>query len=201
MAPCIRPFLASAQTTLTYPSDAGTEVRYPFGGLFTTRPLRKGDFIGFYNGKIHDLPRNGGAYRGKDRYVFSASNAYVKPTRVRGKIEFARTPLALANEPAAGRAANVCAVERSVAKDVVPQLKPSRRITAVVFYACTDVPAGAELFVHYGKGYDRSAYANPEVGQPCYVKLKERQTIQQLAEEFGIAYAHVDEECFRDDDA
>lgn len=202
MAPYVRPFLASAQTTLTY-TEVGSNgrsivKRYPFQGLFTTSHISKGGFIGFYNGTIRDL-KEGSVYRGKDAYVVSASNVYVKPRRKKGEITFGMAPLALANEPAFGNNTNACFIERSTAKDVVPQLKPSHPITAVVVYACTDIAAGDEIFVHYGENYDRRHYADPRVGKRCYVNLKERESVHSLVAQYGLAYAHVDEECFRDD--
>ena len=92
MAPCIRPYMAVAQTTLSNGNE-----RLPFHGLFATRPLPAGGFIGFYNGVFKE-----GAYRGRDSYTMSTSDGYIRPSRHKGGIDQRRYPVAMINEPAAG---------------------------------------------------------------------------------------------------
>ena len=202
MAPHYRPFLAIAQTTLT---NVKTKKRFEFNGLFTTRHIGKGSFIGFYNGTFHDSGEAG--YRGKDAYVFTTSGQYIVPKRPRGSMpDPAKYPLAMANEPPRGTVANVTAVELTRARGVISQLPPNTQISAIGFFACRDIEAGEELFVHYGPRYNRNSYPNPEdipqqqlVGEPCKLLVKERQLPIGLADEFdefGVAYLHVDPECY-----
>ena len=194
MAPFLRPFLAVAQTTLKNPK---TGKRYPFNGLFTTVHLRKGSFLGFYSGAFKD-----GEFRGRDAYVFSLSNVYIQPTKVKGRIDATRYPLAMCNEPPPSTDANVCAVEFSKARGVIPQLPPNTDISALAFYTCRDVKGGEELFVHYGSRYDRSHYdlykktANPLnlVGRPCKTLKAEREMPIDMMRYFGLMY--VDPECY-----
>jgi len=194
MAPCLRPFLSVAQTTLVHPD---TNARYPFDGLFTTVDLPKGAFLGFYSGSFRD-----GEYRGRDAYVFSLSTVHVRPRKSRGRVDPTRYPLAMCNEPAAGTDANVSAVEFSKARDVIPRLPPNTDIAAVAFYTCRAVKAGAELFVHYGGAYDRRHYvgydpvADPAtlVGRPCKVLKREREMPADMMRRFGLHY--VDPECY-----
>lgn len=192
MAPHVRPFLAVAQTTLQHP---GTGARYPFHGLFTTVDLPAGAFLGFYNGVFKE-----GTYRGKDSYVFSTSDMYVKPKKTRGTVLGAAYPLAMANEPPRGSQANVMVVEFSRADGVVPQLPRKTRISALGFYTCRTVRAGEELFVHYGSAYYRGHYDNPHgvedlVGAPCSIKKAQRERPVDMAAAFGLQ-PYVPPECF-----
>lgn len=194
MAPFLRPFLAVSQTTLKHPA---THERYPFYGLFTTVDLPKGSFLGFYSGVFRD-----GEFRGRNAYVFSLSNAYIRPKKVKGQIDPTRYPLAMCNEPPVSTDANVCAVEFSKARGVIPQLPPTSSISALAFYTCRAVRAGEELFVHYGAHYDRSHYALYDdvddplelVGRPCKTLKAERELPMDMMQRFGLLY--VDKECY-----
>ena len=197
MAPFIRPLLGVGQTTLSSPV---TGQRFTFRGLYTLAPLRRGDFLGFYNGMFHDLPEAG--YNGKDAYVMSASNEYIKPKKGRGgRVDPAKYPMAMINESPPARPANVTIHEFTSARGVIPQLPPKTAITALGFYACRDIAAGEELFVNYGKEYKRDHYENPRnlqpislVGKACKLLKKNRQRPVDMAAEWGLTW--VDEECF-----
>lgn len=195
MAPFIRPFLAVAQTTLRAPDG---DARLPFNGLFTTVDLPAGAFLGFYSGTFRDLPAAG--YRGRNHYAFSASDQYVVPRATlrspegERTVDPARYPLAMCNEPARGRAANVAVKEHTRAgAGVLPHLPTRTPIVALGFYTCRAVRAGEELFVHYGKAYTRTHYPNPTglpaeelhklVGAPC-APPRERETPQQMWQAF-----------------
>lgn len=194
MAPFLRPFLAVSQTTL---KDPTTGERYPFHGLFTTVDIPKGSFLGFYSGVFRD-----GEFRGRDAYVFSLSNAYIRPKRVQGRIDPMRYPLAMCNEPPVSTDANVSTVEFAKAKGVIPQLPPASHISALAFYTCRAVRGGEELFVHYGVRYDRSHYAFCDkvkdpmelVGRPCKTLKAERELPMDMMRHFGLLY--VDKECY-----
>ena len=190
----VRPFLAVSRTTL---SDPATGERYPFAGLFTTVDLPAGAFLGFYNGKIRD-----GEYRGKDRYCISGSEVHVRPVKTKGVVRPEEYPLAMVNEPPPDTEANTSIVEFSTAGGVVPGLPSKTSIFAIGFFTCAPVRAGSELFVNYGKGYDRSHYPNPldvpvsrMVGKTCRPPLKaQRERPVDMMAKYGID--RVDADCF-----
>lgn len=195
MAPFIRPFLVVSQTTLTDPTSGE---RYPFHGLFAGEDLALGAFLGFYNGIFKD-----GTYRGKGKYTFSTSDMYVRPRSTKNGISAVEYPLAMCNEPAPESTANVCNVEFTKADKVIPQLKSSAKIAAIGFYACRPIQAGEELFIHYGRFFNRSHYPRPEdqdigmnlVGKQCYVKKMNRETPLQMMESCGL-HPFVPNECY-----
>lgn len=195
MPPYIRPFLATAQTTLRDPS---TGEQYPFQGLYTTSDLPAGAFLGFYNGTFKD----GSDYGGRNAYVFSLSYMHIIPRKTRGRVDARQYPLAMCNEPPPGTNASVAAVEHSNAAGVIPHLPPRTPIAALGFYTCRPVRAGDELFIHYGLDYHRGHYANPDghtdarmlVGRPGFIRKRDRETPAQMAAHFGLHY--VDRECY-----
>lgn len=193
MAPYHRPFLATARTTLRDPT---TGEQFPFQGLYTTVDLPAGAFLGFYNGVFRD-----GSFRGRDAYVFALSNVYIRPKKKRGVVDAWQYPLAMCNEPELGKVANVYTVEFTRAKDVIPHLHPKTEVAALGFYTCRPVKGGEELFVHYGKYYDRSHYYNPNgrpprelIGSPCRGNKDSRETPMGMAQTYGLYY--VDSECY-----
>lgn len=198
MAPFVRPFLAVSQTTLGNPE---TGERYTFNGLFTTRSVPTGGFLGFYNGKMTDHGTKR-AVRG-GRYTFSTSSLTIRPPSGKGGIvDVYRYPLAMANEPLPGTVSNACVVELTQAKENIPQLPGKTSIEALGFFATRPIPAGEEIFIHYGKDYDRSHYANPSslpslslVGKASSVKKTDRETPERMMIEFGL-HPFVDRECF-----
>ena len=194
MAPCIRPFLSVSRTTL---SDPVTGNRYPFNGLFASIDIPAGSFLGFYNGTIKD-----GEYKGNNRYVFSMSSAYVVPPSIKGRVDAYMYPLAMVNEAPANGFANACIIEFTSAKGVIPSLSPKTEISAIGYFTCFDVEAGEELFINYGKTYNRSHYSNPDgvsssslVGKGCHVLKNKRETPLQMMENFGL-HPFVDKECY-----
>ena len=197
MAPHIRPFLAVSQTTLTNPE---TSSRYPFLGLYTTKDLKKGEFLGFYNGDFKD-----GDYKGKSRYAFSTSIGYFKPKEKKGIVDPLRYPLAMCNEPPPHQEANVFLKEFSSARHTIPSLPQNTQITAIGFYACKNVRAGSELFINYGPDYHgRRDYPNPNnislknlVGKGCKLKASELQRPNDMFQQFGM-HPFVDKECYRE---
>lgn len=195
--PLIRPFLAVAQTTL---HDPETGNRYPFNGLFAGQFLPKGSFLGFYNGDFKD-----GHFKGKaGAYVFQMSDMFIVPRKKNKTISSFEYPLAMCNEPEPGSVANVTQHEFTKAKDVVPQLAKGSKIAALGFYACKDIPAGQELFLHYGNAYDRSHYktASPHergqiVGHRCTLLKSEKESPLQMMTKYGL-HPFVPQDCFRE---
>ena len=193
MAPCLRPFLAISQTTLSHPI---TGTRYPFLGLFTTVDLEKGSFLGFYNGTFKE-----GEYRGTDSYTFGVSDFHIRPPKKNGKVDAARYPIAMCNEPPVGVTANTFAVEMNSAKEAIPNLPSKARISALAYFTCRDVKAGEELFINYGKAYEVNRKKYPHygmtkesVGPSCRLTKKERELPVDMLKRFGIFY--VDNECY-----
>lgn len=196
--PCVRPFIVVSQTTLR---DPETGERYPFNGLFAGQAIPKGGFIGFYSGDFKD-----GHYTGKaGAYIFQMSDMYITPKR-RGKtISSFEYPLAMCNEPAPGTMANVTQHEFTKAKDVngwvIPQLNKSTKIAALGFYACRNIKAGEELFLHYGNKYNRNHYksipGNDIVGQPCTLKKEFKEMPLTMMLTYGL-HPFVPEDCFRE---
>jgi hypothetical protein len=185
----IRPFLSISQTTLT---DPRTGERYPFKGLFTSAPLPRGSFLGFYNGEYME-----GGYRGKkNSYTMSTSLGVFVPKVVRGKVDGRKYPLAMINEPAVGEQANVVIAEFHKAKGVVPQLHPKQSIDAIGFYTSEDVPAGRELFAHCGYAFGRAGYQVGTRGRP--LRVSERETPQDMARAFHFQHFTVPEDCFEE---
>lgn len=187
--PYVRPFLSISQTTL---SDPSTGKRYKFNGLFTSVPLPRGSFLGFYNGKYVE-----GEYRGKkNSYTMSTSSGAIVPELIKGKVDGRKYPLAMTNEPAVGEKANVVITEFHKAKGVIPQLPPGQNIDAIGFYTSEDVPAGVELFVHYGYAFSRAGYEVGSRGRS--LRVSERETPQDMALSFGFQSYPVPEDCFQE---
>ena len=140
-----------------------------------------------------------GEYRGKDRYCISGSSTYILPVKSNGKVGPRRYPLAMANEPPVGFKSNASIKEFTRAKNVVPHLPQKAEIVALGFYVCDFIPAGSEIFVHYGNQYDRRHYATPfgarrVVGDPCCPPLeKERETPMEMMAALGI---DIEDDCF-----
>lgn len=196
MPPCVRPFLVVARTTLVDPS---TGTRYPFNGLFAGQDLPKGAFLGFYHGTFKD-----GVYEGRrDAYVFATSDMHIVPKRRSKGVSAYEHPLAMCNEPPRGGAANVSSHEFTTAKHVIPHLKASTKIAALGFHTCTCVRAGEELFLHYGREYDRSHYKrlysaerdDDTVGDPGRLRVGERELPERMMQTFGL-YSFVLDDCY-----
>lgn len=193
MAPYTRPFLEVRQTTLR---DLATGKRQPFNGLFTTRKIRAGEFVGFYSGKWYPS-----GYEGSDTdYLFgTVCRAEVRPPRRKDRsVDPVRYPMAMINEPPPGTRANVASMEYTKAKNVIGHLKPSTKICAVAFHACRDIPAGKELFMNYGDMYDRSEYSTPRgrrrtLAGPMCSRRRMHDPVQ-MAQKYGLHY--VSDECY-----
>ena len=113
-------------------------------GLFTTKPLKRGDFLGFYCGREVEASAFG-RVKEKDYAMEIADGVSFVANPARKKDR-----MAMINEAPANRHANVLfhpyhltdAFQRPVA-------------TAVAVYAAEAIPPKRELFTHYGSSYDR----------------------------------------------
>ena len=221
MAPYVRPFFKIAQTTLRDPDG----YRYPFLGAFTSKDLAAGTLLGFYNGSFRQQGSRG--YTGRNPNVFSTSDFHIIPkysgapnenssdddepldARHARKMRALATnaascyPLATVNEPPPGHVANVMAVEIRTAKDFILDLPPRTTISALAYYTTRPVVTNEELFVHYGPGYSRRHYENPDdrnprdlVGKASYIKKQHRETVRDAVQQHGPSFAHVPKECY-----
>lgn len=121
----------------------------PFDGLFTRAALKKGDFLGFYCGRVV-----------RDKYDEYDDTTYAM-TIFKGVsiiADPAKHKLALINEPPVGKTANVY-IEAYVSDTDLGRLQ------AIALYAARDVRKAEELYLHYGPAYESIREAkNYEVG-------------------------------------
>lgn len=128
-------------------------------GLFATVNIPKGQVLGAYPG----VPRSADSMLQKasvapncKRYVFQTdSHVWLDPTDSAGLLVNSPNSsilswkwdatMAYVNEPPAGHAVNVEIVDGVSTLDLI-------------FKATCDIPAGTELFLDYGRTYDRSSY-------------------------------------------
>lgn len=129
-------------------------------GVFASVDLCEGQVLGAYPG----VPRSPSSMLHKasvapncKRYVFQTeSNVWLDPTNSAGLLVnnpnssifswSSDASMAYVNEPPRGYAVNVTIVDGINNLDLV-------------FRATCDIPAGSELFLDYGKTYDRSSYS------------------------------------------
>lgn len=132
-------------------------------GLFARKDIACGTVLGQYPGR----PRSANAMLAKFQtaplareYCFrTRGDSLLDPTDAEGRPSRLPAPglpwvpvdvaLCYANEPPAG----------SAGVNIVPEDDPDD--IGILFVACCDIAAGAELFVDYGGDYDRSGYSGP----------------------------------------
>ena len=171
-SPCCRNGLYIAQTKLAG-SDGG---RLPFRGLFASKPLRTGAFVGFYTGdwytpeKLESMPD----VRRRNEYAVSTSGdarcdeIICSPPVERHRIDEMKYPVGLANEPGKYSTANCMLVEYKFTMDeltdpsLVPEELHGEDIIAIGIVTTRAVGAHRELTWHYGSSYRRSY----DVGRP-----------------------------------
>ena len=170
--PCCRNGLYIAQTKLAG-SDGG---RLPFRGLFASKSLCVGAFVGFYTGdwytpeKLESMPD----VRRRNEYAVSTSGdsrcdeIICSPPVRRHRIDEVKYPVGLANEPGKYSTANCMLVEYKFTMDeltdpsLVPEDLHGEEIVAIGIVTTRPVGAHRELTWHYGSSYHRSY----EVGRP-----------------------------------
>ena len=128
-------------------------------GVFAVQWIPKGTAVGAYPGvprKADSMLRKASLAPNSRRYVFqSTSHVWLDPTDQAGllspKLGFnplgpsCDVSMAYMNEPPVGCAVNVEIVDGADSLDLR-------------FVTTCDIHAGTELFIDYGKSYDRSAY-------------------------------------------
>ena len=171
-SPCCRNGLYIAQTKLAG-SDGG---RLPFRGLFASKSLCVGAFVGFYTGdwytpeKLESMPD----VRRRNEYAVSTSGdarcdeIICSPPVQRHRIDEMKYPVGLANEPGKYSTANCMLVEYKFTMDeltdpsLVPEDLHGEEIVAIGIVTTRVVGAHRELTWHYGSSYRRSY----DVGRP-----------------------------------
>ena len=171
---------AAREGLVVRPTSLTTRVgnQHTFNWLFTERPITRGGFVGLYCGTFRKVGDAG--YRGKSRYALMATDHIIVPPSTAGAPDSAKYPMAMINEPPAGVHANVrielyTMRDRTAASQVFTPLGRGDSVDAIVFRACEHVPAGSELFTHYGRDYDMFRHQDyeldesgwPVVGLPC----------------------------------
>jgi len=163
---CCRHGLYVAQTKLSGP-DAE---RLPFRGVFTSKPLRAGAFVGFYTGEwytpetLESMPD----VRRRNEYAVSTSGdprcdeVICSPPVERRRIDEVKYPLGLVNEPGKHSTANCILAEYKFTMDeltdpsLVPEELHGEDIVAIGIVTTREVGAHRELTWHYGSSYHRS---------------------------------------------
>tara|TARA_B100000683_G_scaffold146850_2_gene142334 strand:+ start:889 stop:1560 length:672 start_codon:yes stop_codon:yes gene_type:complete len=148
---------------------------YPFMGLFTSRKIPAGGFIGFYCGKFEEAKEGS---KSKSHYNMRTDSFRVKV--VKGSLSPQAYPLAFANEPGEGSRANTFSRVYYDGNKVSPRLRSGVSVEALVLHACQDIGAGKEILFHYGKTYDairrlvyeKNEHGHPRVGHPCTLAVK-----------------------------
>lgn len=127
-------------------------------GLFTTQTLPVGSFVGFYCGREEE---NNGTNQSYQSYGMTLINEYKSHPAVaivaNPSVDTASDLLGFVNEPPQNSTANLTMVAYHL-YNPFGQGKQSAMAKAIAFYTNREVRASAahpaELFVHYGKGYD-----------------------------------------------
>ena len=126
-------------------------------GLFTTKALKRGDFLGFYCGRMVPVENHREMTDDEWRYAFTVTKRMVVVADTINYPE--RDKMAFLNEaPYPGRGPNVLAVNYNVTHK-------GQKFVSIVFYVMRDVEADGELFLYYGNRYKehrkKAGYTQP----------------------------------------
>ena len=128
-------------------------------GLFTTKALKAGDFLGFYCGRKVPVENYAELTDDEWRYAFTLTK---RMTVVVGDtINYPeRDKMGFLNEPPypGGKGPNVLAVTYDVFHE-------GQKFVSIAFYVMRGVKADGELFLYYGSGYEehrkKAGYTQP----------------------------------------
>mmetsp|Transcript_9236 Transcript_9236/g.21728 ORF Transcript_9236/g.21728 Transcript_9236/m.21728 type:complete len:293 (-) Transcript_9236:60-938(-) len=152
-------------------------------GLFTTRPIKKGDFVGFYCGDHYTSQEY-------ENHLGPAGNLYTyemapgtekivaDPTNQRHKI-------CIVNEPSGDIEANLESMPyfhyaAVYGKGIVPVA------IASALHATKDIERESELFVYYGKRYESARKSEGYVSKdPGKIYLEDKKDLQDPVEALG----------------
>ena len=126
-------------------------------GLFTTKALKKGDFLGFYCGRKVPVENYAEMTDDEWRYAFTVTKRMVVVADTINYPE--RDKMAFLNEaPYPGRGPNVAGLNYNVTHK-------GQKFSSITYYVLRGVKADGELFVYYGSGYDvvrkKEGYSQP----------------------------------------
>ena len=126
-------------------------------GLFTTKALKKGDFLGFYCGRKVPVENYAEMTEDESRYSGKVTERMIVVADTINYPE--RDKMAFLNEaPYPGRGPNVLAVNYNVTHK-------GQKFVSIVFYVMRDVEADGELFLYYGNRYKehrkKAGYTQP----------------------------------------
>ena len=158
-------------------------------GLFTTKALKKGDFLGFYCGRKVPVENYAEMTDDEWRYAFTVTKRMVVVADTINYPE--RDKMAFLNEaPYPGRGPNVLAVNYNVTHK-------GQKFVSIVFYVMRDVEADGELFLYYGETYAEER-KNAGYTQPSYFKFNLGEAIRQDPQS---VLTTVPSNCFADADS
>ncbi|WZN64319.1 hypothetical protein HKI87_09g58750 [Chloropicon roscoffensis] len=127
-------------------------------GLFTTKALKAGDFLGFYCGRMVPVEKQDEVTDDEWKYAAAVTK---RMTVVADTINYPeRDKMALVNEAPypGGKGPNVVALTYDV-------LHQGQKFSAFTYFVLRGVKADGELFVYYGIGYDvvrkKAGYTQP----------------------------------------
>lgn len=178
--PCCRNDLYIARTKLC----SATGRRLPFLGVFTSKPLKVGDFVGFYTGEWWD-PK---AYKKledrdqRDEYAFGTSDGVIisPPIRTNGRPAPTSCPMAMCNEPIEHSVANAMIMEYkflldeiNIDPDLVDDERHDNEFTAAGVVMCRPIGANKEILWYYGKNFHRGYDAGKNCKSPHKKKLQD----------------------------
>ena len=170
--PCCRSGLYVARTKLAGPDGQ----RLPCRGLFSSRSLPAGAFVGLYTGEwytpehLESMPDA----RRRNEYAVSISGdarcdeVVCSPPVRRGTVDATRYPMGLSNEPHKHSASNCILVEYTFTMDeltnpsLVPEELHGEDIVSIGLVTTRKIGSHRELTWHYGSAYRRDY----EVGKP-----------------------------------
>ena len=126
-------------------------------GLFTTKALKKGDFLGFYCGRKVPVENYAEMTEDESRYSGKVTERMIVVADTINYPE--RDKMAFLNEaPYPGRGPNVAGLNYNVTHK-------GQKFSSIAFYVLRGVKADGELFVYYGSGYDvvrkKEGYSQP----------------------------------------
>lgn len=148
------------QTKLKSPK---TNKRLPFRGLFTSKAIPAGGFIGLYCGEIVEAKEG---VKSKSHYNILMDNFLIKLNKSQVKPQ--DTPLAFANEPQVGEVANAFGQMYFYGNELSPRLKRKDGVEAFALHACKRIEKGEEITWNYGTSYNKireSVYDADDSGQ------------------------------------
>ena len=125
-------------------------------GLYSSKSLTKGDFIGLYTGKWYEEPIDLSPV--EEKYTLSTGRYVIVPDIEFGKyrpdpVEF---PMAMANEPLSHKRANSTFIPLEIVGSDVIGGNESDLYEALGLFACQNIRAHTEIVWNYGATYKRS---------------------------------------------